>query len=47
MEHKGPLTNTEQIPVGILYNKSRTPGNVTKALRNGSQWQHAKPQSNM
>ena len=46
IEHKGPLTNTEQIPVGMLENKSCWPENVTKTTQMGRQWQHAKQQSN-
>ena len=46
IEHKGPMTNTEQIPVGMLENKSRWPENVTKTTQMGRQWQHAKQQSN-
>ena len=34
---KGPMTTTNQIPVGISENKSGTPENVPKALQPSSQ----------
>ena len=37
IEHKGLMTYTNQIPVGISYNKSRMPENVWKALELCSQ----------
>ena len=37
IEHKGLMTHTKEVPVGIAYDKSRMPENVWKALELCSQ----------